>query len=89
MISVYRLNADGSVPEYVIDGGYFPHAIEGLPAQAWDLVGITTQEAPGAPLPDAAALESHLVSIGGDAWTDPSGNPVDLAAQAAWLWSRQ
>lgn len=88
MISVYRLNADGTVPGYVIDGGYFAHGAEGAAPQDWDLVGVTTAEAPGTPFADVAALQSYLVSIGGESWTDPDGEPLDLAAQAAAMWAR-
>lgn len=88
MISVYRLNSDGTVPDYVIDGGYFPHSAEGPAPQDWDLLGVTTEEAPGTPFADVDALEAYLVSIGGESWTNPDGSPVDLAAQAAVMWSR-
>lgn len=89
MISVYRLNPDGTVPDFVIDGGYFPHKVEGSAPQDWDLLGITTEEAPGTPFSDVDALEAYLISIGGESWTDFDGAPVDLVAQASWLWSRQ
>lgn len=89
MISIYRLNADGTVPDYVVDGGYFPNATNGTPPQDWELVGVTTAEAPGTPFANVAALEAYLVSIGGEAWTDPLGAQVDLAALAATMWGRQ
>lgn len=87
MISVYRLSTDGTVPAFVIDGGYFPHTVEGTPPQDLALVGVTTAEAPGTPFADAAALAAYLVSIGGEAWTDLDGNPMDLAAAADAVWA--
>lgn len=89
MISVYRLNADGTVPDYVLDGGYFPFGVDGVPPQDWDLVGVTTAAAPGVPFPDVATLESYLVFIGGESWTNSDGSSADLAELASKVWARQ
>jgi hypothetical protein len=37
----YILNEDGSVPDYVIDGGYFIKFNDGQSPQDYDLIGIS------------------------------------------------
>lgn len=87
-IITYTLEADGTVPVYILDGGYFPTPNDNPSPQDWTLVGVSTDAAPGQGFFDAAAIEAHLVSIGGESWTNPDGSPVDLAALAAVMWER-
>lgn len=86
-IITYTLEADGTVPVYILDGGYFPTPSGDASPQDWLLVGAAVDSAPGEGFADAAAIEGYLVSIGGESWTKPDGTPVNLAAQAAALWS--
>tara|TARA_R110002051_G_C8484233_1_gene462137 strand:+ start:225 stop:512 length:288 start_codon:yes stop_codon:yes gene_type:complete len=37
----YTLNEDGTLPDYVIDGGYFPKFNDGPSPQDYDLIGIS------------------------------------------------
>lgn len=87
-IITYTLEADGTVPVYILDGGYFPTPSGQASPRDWTLVGVSTDAAPGEGFFDAAAIETYLVSIGGESWTNPDGSPVDLAAQAAAMWER-
>lgn len=82
-IITYTLDADGTVPAYVLNGGYFATPSGQPSPQDWTLVGVATDAAPGEGFADADAIEAYLVSIGGESWTDPDGVPVDLAAEAA------
>jgi hypothetical protein len=43
---IYTLNADGTIPEYVMDGGYLPWYNNQLSPQDLDLVGVATDDAP-------------------------------------------
>jgi len=43
---IYTLNADGTIPEYVMDGGYLPWSNNQLSPQDLDLVGVATDDAP-------------------------------------------
>lgn len=87
-VITYTLEADGTVPTYIIDGGYFPTGSGNQSPQDWLLVGVALDDAPGDGFADATAIESYLVSIGGQSWTDPYGQPLDLATQAASMWHR-
>jgi hypothetical protein len=42
----YTLNIDGTVPDYVIDGGYLAVSNNGISPQNLDLVGLAINEAP-------------------------------------------
>ena len=42
----YTLNVDGTIPDYVIDGGYLAVFNNGISPQNLDLVGLATNEAP-------------------------------------------
>lgn len=87
-VITYTLQPDGTVPQYVFDGGYFPTPNGNPSPQDWTLMGAAVNGAPGDGFADAAAIEAYLVSIGGESWTNPDGSPVDLAAQAAAMWAR-
>ncbi len=88
MISTYILNTDGTIPDYVTNGGYFPDARAGGSPQDWTLVGVVTGDCPTTPFANAAALETYLTDIGGGSWTDIDGVAVDLAAMAAWMFAQ-
>jgi len=86
IIAKYVLNPDGTVPWFVVDGGYFPDTREGTSPQDWTLVGVVDPASMMTGFADVAELTAYLVSIGGDTWTDIDGEPVDVAAQAGHLW---
>lgn len=87
-IITYVLNENGTIPDYVIDGGYFPDAKDGLSPQDWTLVGVATDEAPDDSFIDVAALEEYLASIGGESWTDLEGNSVNLSDAAQSMFDK-
>lgn len=45
-IVVYVLNEDGTIPEYIVDGGYLPTQNSNESPQDFDFVGIANDEAP-------------------------------------------
>lgn len=56
-VTTYTLNADGTIPDFVDNGGYFPDSREGDSPQDWTLVGVCTDDAPG-----DAMTEAELVT---------------------------
>jgi hypothetical protein len=78
----YTLEADGTVPAYVVDGGYFADTREGPSPQDWTLVGWATDDAPGDEVTD---LRAYLVSLGAESWTDAEGEPFDIDAAVAYV----
>lgn len=87
IIAKYVLNPDGTVPWFVSNGGYFPDIREGLSPQDWMLVGVVDPASGLTGFTDVDALTEYLISIGGNTWTDIDGEPIDIAAQSAHMWS--
>ena len=46
-VTTYILNSDGTIPSYVLNGGYFPNSRVGDSPQDWVLVGVCSDDAPG------------------------------------------
>lgn len=74
-IITYTLNSDGTVPSYVINGGYFSVQNKKNPPQDWDFIGWASDDAVEAEIAD---LKSHLISIGAESWEDPELGPFDI-----------
>jgi hypothetical protein len=55
----YTLNTNGTIPEYVTDGGYFAVANGGASPRDWDLVGVANDDAPHTGFANEAALLAY------------------------------
>ena len=53
----YTLKTDGTIPDYVIDGGYLPTKNNNSTPQDWDLIGVATDEA----TETGFATQAHLL----------------------------
>ena len=91
----YNLEANGTIPTYIDDGGYYPKANENASPQDWDLIGATNDGASETgigELANKAAVKSYLDSYTGD-WTDrnDAGEVVafDQDAAATHIWSKK
>ena len=91
----YTLEANGTIPTYIDDGGYYGKANENASPQDWDLIGATdngSAETGLGELANKAAVKSYLDSYTGD-WTDrdADGNEVafDQDAAATMLWAKK
>jgi|LakMenEpi03Aug12_release.lakeMendotaPanAssembly.Ray.scaffolds.fasta_scaffold3586636_1 hypothetical protein len=84
-IAKYALNSDGTVPDFVIDGGYFAFANNYPSPQDFDLVGVVSDDAPVTAFASINDFVNYLKSIGADSWVD-SDAPFDYQAQALTLW---
>ena len=52
----YTLNSDGTIPDYVVDGGYLAKSNGNASPQDHDLIGVATDTAPQAGYANEAAL---------------------------------
>ena len=94
----YNLEANGTIPTYIDDGGYYPKANENASPQDWDLIGAGHDggsETGIGELANEAAVKTYLDSYTGD-WTEqdpdnrPGGTiPFNQATAAAHIWSKK
>ena len=91
----YNLEANGTIPTYVDDGGYYPKANGGPSPQDWDMIGATlngSDETGLGELANKAAVKSYLDSYTGD-WTERNAAGEDVAfdqdAAATHIWTKK
>jgi hypothetical protein len=91
----YNLEANGTIPTYIDDGGYYPKANGGNSPQDWDLIGATTDGASETglgELANKAAIKSYLDSYTGD-WTEMNDAREEVAfdqdAAATHIWAKK
>ena len=91
----YNLEANGTIPIYIDDGGYYPKANENASPQDWDLIGATdngSSETGLGELANEAAVKTYLDSYTGD-WTQSDGSggteAFDQDAAATHIWNKK
>ena len=91
----YNLEANGTIPTYIADGGYYPKSNSNASPQDWDLIGATvdgSSETGLGELANAAAIKSYLDTYTSD-WkdTNDAGEEVDFDQDAAAtvLWAKK
>ena len=93
----YNLEANGTIPTYIDDGGYYPNSNDNASPQDWDLIGATdngASETGIGELTNEAAVKTYLDSYTGD-WTeqDPDNPgetiPLNQTTAAAALWTKK
>tara|TARA_E500000305_G_scaffold13864_1_gene9468 strand:- start:285 stop:587 length:303 start_codon:yes stop_codon:yes gene_type:complete len=91
----YNLEANGTIPTYIEDGGYYPKANGGNSPQDWDLIGATvdgSSETGLGELANQAAIKSYLDTYTSD-WKDrnEAGEEIDFDQDAAatYVWNKK
>ena len=91
----YNLEANGTIPTYIDDGGYYPKANDNASPQDHDMIGATTNgssETGLGELANKAAVKSYLDSYTGD-WTERNAAGEEVAfdqdAAATHIWSKK
>jgi len=83
----YTLNTNGTIPEYITDGGYLSVRNSDASPRDWDLVGVANNDAPQTGFVNEVALlayaqEKNLV------FTDPitkEVTPTETVVSSTWL----
>jgi hypothetical protein len=84
----YTLNADGTVPSYVTDGGYFAVANNGTSPQDWDLIGVANDDAPQTGFANEAALLAYAQEKNFE-FKDPiTEEVIPLETVVSSIWSK-
>ena len=91
----YNLNADGTIPTYFADGGYYPKANSGSAPQDNDMIGATvdgSSETGLGELANKAAVKTYLDTYT-SSWKDKNdaGDEVDFDQDAAatYIWTKK
>ena len=93
----YNLEANGTIPTYIADGGYYPKSNSNSSPQDWDLIGATvdgSSETGLGELANQAAVKSYLDTYTSD-WKqqDPSDHTkmidFDQDAAATLIWNKK
>lgn len=84
----YVLNEDGTIPEYIIDGGYYPAQNSNQSPQDLTLIGVVDDVVPSASFSGPEEIKNYLISIGGEEWKDVDNNPIDLEFCSTQLWQK-
>ena len=91
----YNLEANGTIPSYIADGGYYPKANSNASPQDWDMIGATndgSSETGLGELANAAAIKSYLDTYTSD-WKDEDneGNEIDFnqTTAANGIWAKK
>ena len=91
----YNLEANGTIPTYIADGGYFPKSNSNASPQDWDMIGATvdgSSETGLGELANKAAIKTYLDTYTSD-WKDQDAedNEIDFDQDAAAtaLWAKK
>ena len=91
----YNLTAEGTVPGYIEDGGYFPKTNSNASPQDWDMIGATkdgSSETGLGALANAAAIKDYLDTYTSE-WKERNsdGDEVDFnqTTAANMIWTKK
>ena len=85
-VTTYTLNADGTIPEFVTEGGAFPLANDNDSPQDWTLVGVCTDDAPGDAMTEAQ-LVTYVEAFSPVFTDDIDGTETPAADVVAAWWT--
>jgi len=83
-VTTYTLNADGTIPDFVDNGGYFPDANDNDSPQDWTLVGVCTDDAPGDAMTEAELVT--YVEAFSPVFVNPEDDTETPAADVVAAW---
>ena len=83
MIVEYTLEANGTVPTYIVDGGYFLKSNENNSPQDWDMVGHTVNDDVPESLTvlNKAALITRLTNLSWKTFNHGTGEYADATEE--------
>ena len=91
----YNLTAEGTIPTYIDDGGYFPKTNSNASPRDWDLIGSTvygSSETGLGALANAAAIKDYFDTYTSE-WKERNsdGDEVDFnqTTAANMIWTKK
>lgn len=88
----YTLEANGQIPSFIIDGGYFPVANSNPSPQDFTMIGLANDDAVGYEYQSQQELIDYLSTVGAD-WVifEPAANefvPFNPIESASMMWAK-
>jgi hypothetical protein len=84
----YILNADGTIPDYVTDGGYFASANNNLTPQDLDLIGVATDQATEIEFNTETDLLQYAQKLNLQFISAINDEPISLDIVVNQIWSK-
>ena len=84
----YTLTADGTIPHYVIDGGYLAVSNDKITPQNWDLIGVATDEASEVGFATEADLLEYAQDLDLHFTNSLTNEPVSLEIIVGQIWDK-
>jgi len=85
----YTLNSNGTIPDYVVDGGYLAKSNGNASPQDYDLIGVATDAAPQEAIASEAALLAYCQSKNfGDSINPITEEITPLEDVISFIWSK-
>ena len=84
----YTLTAQGTIPEYVVEGGYLAVPNGGASPQDLDLIGIANNNAPQAGFANKAALIAYIESKGIEFKNPITEESITVSTFVDTLWAK-
>ena len=84
----YTLTADGTIPDYVIDGGYLASLNNNTTPQDWDLIGVATDEASEVGFASKADLVQYAQSLDLHYTNSLTNEEIPLETIVGQVWAK-
>ena len=84
----YTLNADGTIPDYVLDGGYLAVVNANPSPQDLDLIGVANDNAPQAGYANEAALLAYAEEKNIEVMNPITEEIIPLETVISAMWSK-
>jgi len=86
-IVIYTLNANGTIPDYIIDGGYFPKENTQNSPQNLDVVGVATNECENYEFIDFESFSTYVKEFTPEEESKTGDKSITLDEQITLIWS--
>jgi hypothetical protein len=84
----YTLTPEGTIPEYVVDGGYLAVANSGTWPQDLDLIGVANESATEESFANKAALLAYVESKGFEFKTPITEEIIPISTVVDNIWAK-
>lgn len=84
----YTLNLDGTIPNYVTDGGYLAVSNSNPTPQNWDLIGVASDEASEVGFATEANLLQYAQGLDLHFTNSLTDEPIPLEVIVGQIWNK-